>query len=144
MGHVTTRTVRDDGAVALAAPSLDIVIARLAPGVVRVEIRGDDRDQLGAQPFAELDAELARHVPLTLFFDLEHTSGATTPVREAWTAWIARNQSRLRAVHVLTSTRFVTTTIDVARHFSRTGDLIRLGSDRAAFDAEITRLRRAR
>jgi hypothetical protein len=129
-----TRRVREDGAVELEAPDLRFVIARHAPGVVSVTIHGDDRDQLGAAPFAELEAELARHSPLTVLFDTVGTSGAATPVREAWTSWFAANRSRLRAVHVLTSTKFVTTAIDVARHFSRTGELIQITTDRAAFD----------
>ncbi len=134
MAFTTTRSVREDGAVQLEAPDLRFVITRNAPGVVTVEIHGDDRDQLGAAPFVELEAELARHTPLTVFFDTERTSGAATPVRVAWTGWLASNRSRLRAVHVLTSTRFVTTAIDVARHFSRTGELIQITTDRAAFD----------
>jgi hypothetical protein len=138
-----SRQIASDGTVELTAPGLRFVVSRRAPGVILVEIHGDDRDQLGALPFAELEAELARHAPSTLFFDTSQTSGARTEVREAWTAWFARNKSRLTAVHVLASSRFVSTAIGVAKHLSRTGELIRIADSKEAFDralaAEIER-----
>jgi hypothetical protein len=118
----------------LVGPGLRFVVRRRAPGVLAVEIHGDDRDQLGTQPFAALDAELSRHSPATLFFDTTETSGATTAVRQAWTTWLAQNRTRLTAVHILTSSKFVSTAVGVAKHFSRTGELIRIGDDRAAFE----------
>ena len=133
-----TRTIAKGGTVELTAPDLRFTVSRRAPGVLLVEIHGDDRDQLGALPFAELEAELARHAPSTIFFDTSHTSGARTGVREAWTAWFTRNQARLTAVHVLTSTKFVSTAIGVAKHLSRTGELIRIASDRSAFERALT------
>jgi hypothetical protein len=131
------RRARSDGAVELEESGVRIVVARRRGGVVLVEIHGEDRDQLGAAPFVELDGELARHAPLALFFDVAGTSGATTPVREAWTAWLARHRASLREVHVLAPERFVRNAIDVARHFSRTGDLIRIDTDRVAFERAL-------
>jgi hypothetical protein len=134
VAETAQRVTSPIGATELCAPDLRFVVQRRAPGVVVVEIHGADNDQLGAAPFAALDAELARHAPATLFFDTTESSGAITPVREAWTRWLAQNRARLAAVHILTSTKFVQTAIGVAKHFSRTGDLIRITDDRALFE----------
>ena len=61
-----------------------------------------------------------------------------TPVREAWTAWFMRHQAQLQRVTVLVSDKLINSAVGVAKHFSRTGDLIRLVTEPARFD-ELTR-----
>ncbi len=132
-----TRRTHPDGTTELAAAGLRFVYQRPRPGVLLMRIHGDDRNQLGDAPFAELDAELARHPALDLFVDTAASPGAISEVREAWTDWLRRNRHRLARVTILAATRYLEVTINVAKLFSRTGDLIRVHSDRGRFEQEI-------
>lgn len=132
-----TRRQLPDGTTELAAGGVRFTFKRLRPGALLMTIHGDDRDELGAAPFKELESELARHTPLELLIDTSDSSGTVSSVREAWTEWLKNNRPRLKRVSILASTRYVNVTIGVAKLFSRTGDLIQIYSDRALFDQAL-------
>jgi hypothetical protein len=120
--------------VELRGDGTRFALRRLRSGVLLAQISGDDRGVLGDAPFRELDRALAARQPAELFFDLRGASGAVSDVREAWTDWFQGQRRRLKRVSILTSSRFVTLTVEIAKLFSRTGDLIQIYSDQLLFE----------
>ncbi|MDB4966733.1 MAG: hypothetical protein JWN44_2422 [Myxococcales bacterium] len=114
------------------------VVTRLKPGLLLVVIAGDDRGALGPAPFVEIEREMARSQPLELFMDLRDAAGAAPEVREAWTAWFQRQQVRLERVSILASSRFINLAVEIAKLFSRTGNLIQIYSDQRLFEQALT------
>ncbi|MFP2926459.1 hypothetical protein ACLESO_14810 [Pyxidicoccus sp. 3LG] len=129
-----------DGSLRLREGTVSFVYHPLRSGALLVRIQGYDRGELGVAPFEPLHAELARHPRLDLLVDTRDTEGATAAVSNAWTAWFQENRARLGEVHILVASRFVALTVNVAKHFSRTGELIRIHSDPATFEAAAGRL----
>ena len=70
-------------------------------------------------------------------FDFLRNPGAAGPVSDQWTAWLRAHQARLGRVVILVADRYVTQTMAVAKHFSRTGDLIQITSDRGRFEQAV-------
>jgi hypothetical protein len=129
-----------DGSLRLRADDVCFTYTRLGPGALRVHIRGYDRGLLGAAVFEPIHAELKLYSPLALLVDARDTEGATSAVSTAWTAWFQEQRPRLHEVHILVASKLVGVTVNVAKHFSRTGELIRIHSDPAAFEAAAVRL----
>lgn len=128
-----------DGSVRLTGPSCGFLYRRLRPGLLLVNITGDDKGELGTAAIDEISAEIGRFGPLELFVDTAGASGVDTRVSELWTAWFRDNQPRLKRVSILATSRFVHLAVSIAKHFSRTGDLIRIYDDAAAFEQAIAR-----
>ena len=116
---------------------------RLAPGVLLTTIKGYDKGEFGMGALDELTNELKRFGSLHLFVDTSASTGVTTEVREAWTAWFQANQSQLQVVWVFVDSRFIEQVVSVAKFFSRTGDLMKITSDRALFDRQLERVQAA-
>jgi len=57
---------------------------------------------------------------------------------EDWTKFISRRKDELGRVHVLAGSKMVELTVAIARHLSRTGNLIQIYSDPAIFEAQLT------
>lgn len=134
------RDTLPDGSLRLRASGLTFLYTRLRPGALLVRIQGDDRGQLGALVFEQLNAELSISPPLALFVDTTAAEGAAPGVSEAWTAWFQTNRPRLKEVHILVASKVVDLTINVSKHFSRTGELIQIHSDASHFEAAARRL----
>ncbi|MCA1664956.1 MAG: hypothetical protein LC659_11915 [Myxococcales bacterium] len=113
------------------------VLRRLRAGVLLAQISGDDRGTLGEAPFSELERALAARQPVELFFDLRGAVGAVGGVRDAWTDWFQQERRRLKRVSILTNSRFITLTVEIAKLFSRTGELIQIYSDRLLFEQAL-------
>jgi hypothetical protein len=125
-----------DGAVRLTgSDGCTFTFRRLRPGVMVVTIAGYDTGVLGDAPLDIMTAEAQRTGRLELFIDAREGTGVVTPVREAWTQWFQRHHAQLKTVTILVGDKLVNSAVGVAKHFSRTGDLIRVMSDAARFDA---------
>ncbi|NMO13993.1 hypothetical protein HPC49_00200 [Pyxidicoccus fallax] len=129
-----------DGSLTLSAGGVTYTVTRLRPGAMLVCIQGFDRGEIGDTIFELLRAELGQHAPLDLLVDTRATEGATAVVSNAWTAWFQEQRARLREVHILVASKFVSLTVNVTKHFSRTGELIRVHSDPATFEDAAARL----
>jgi hypothetical protein len=129
-----------DGSLRLRAGDVWFTYERLRPGALLVRIRGYDRGELGTACFDPLNAELSIASPLDLFVDTTRAEGASTAVSDAWTSWFQNNRQRIHEVHILVASRFVSLTVQVAKHFSRTGELIQVHSDPSHFEAAAQRL----
>lgn len=124
-----------DGAVRLTgSDGCTMTFKRLRPGALYLRIAGYDTGKLGDAPFDVVSAELTRFGRLELFVDTRDVTGVVTGVREAWTAWFTEHQAQLKKVTILVSDKLVGSAVAVSKHFSRTGELIRVLSDAAKFD----------
>ena len=112
---------------------------RLRPGVVLIQITGHDKGELGFASVDELREDISRFAPIELFFDTVDVLGATVNVSEMWTEWFSAHRSALKSVSILVRSRYVHLTIEVAKLFSRTGELIRIYLDPERFEEAIAR-----
>jgi hypothetical protein len=136
---VFQREILKDGSICLRSAGCSFVYRRLRPGAVLVTITGDDKGEFGLAPLHELDAEITRSAPLSLYVDTRAARGAATSVSEDWTAWFASNQKNLRAVSILATSKLVHLIVSIAKHLSRTGEMIRIFTEEAAFEAAVGR-----
>jgi hypothetical protein len=127
-----------DGSARLRGKSCAFLYTRLRPSALLVTIAGRDLGELGSAPLDEMDAEIARFgEPLELFIDTSRAEAVSEAVSEAWTAWFTSRRARLQRVEILARSRMLELTIAVSKHFSRTGELIRIHNDAARFEAAI-------
>src|SRR5215213_6668741 len=115
-----------DGAIRLtASDGCAFTLRRLRPGAIELKIQGYDTGKVGDAFLDLMSAEVKRYAPLEIFCDTSEATGVVTPVREAWTAWFQSHQPQLKHVTVLVSDKLVSSAVGDAKHFSRTGDLMR-------------------
>ena len=135
-----TRDVLSDGSVRLRSGACSFDYERLQPGIVLMNIRGNDVGQFGPATVDEVSAEFARATqPLQLFVDTRGAIGPARQVMETWTEWFAANRARLERVVILVSpeSQLLHLTVSIARHLSRTGGLIRICGDVEEFQNAI-------
>jgi hypothetical protein len=98
-----------------------------------------DAGELGTAPMDELRDDLARWAPVEVFVDASEAAGAVVTVQEHWAEWFARNRSGLKGVNMLVRGKYMHFTVEVVKLFSRTGELIRVYLDPAAFGEALGR-----
>jgi len=126
-----------DGQVRLSCGRCDFRFHRPRPGVLIATIRGSDSGQFGTAALDEIRAEIGRQRPLELFVDARDASGPTVKVSEEWTAFFDRSRSDLSRVYVLVGSKALNLTVEIARHLSRTGNLIQIYSDPDLFESRL-------
>jgi hypothetical protein len=131
------QVTRTDDAIDLSEGGVGMVLTRLGPGVVLVSAHGHDRGAFGDVPFEWLEREMGRLGPLEVFVDMRAMFNATQTVADRWSEWIQRRRSLLRGMSLLVGSKYVQMTVEVAKLFSRTGELMRIYTDEAAFEAAI-------
>ena len=141
--RVFDRETLPDGSTLLRSARCRFTLTRLRPGAFLVRIEGYDQGEFGDAPFDAILAEMTRFGPLELFVDTADALGAATPVREAWTEWFRVQQPRLRRAHLLGGSKYMTSTLNIAKELSRTGELIRVHAGRESFDAALAQARTA-
>lgn len=111
-------------------------IRRPVPGVVVIVVTGTDVGQHGDGPFLALAEDLAGG-PFELFVDARASRGVTIDVSAQWAVWLAGKRASLRAVHMLTGSRFVQLTVNFVRSFADLGELMRVYTEPAPFDRAL-------
>ena len=125
------------------APNSSLSLRRPAPGIVVITVSGTDVGEHGEGPFEELLQDVRS--PFDLFVDARASRGVTIEVSAEWTRFLAKHRTSLRSFHMLTGSRFVQLTANFVRNFAQFGELMRIYTEAAAFDDELTmRLRHAR
>jgi hypothetical protein len=138
---VVQRDTLNDGTVRLfsSKSKCTFYFLRPRPGVVVIRISGDDRGEFGTAPMDELREDLSRFAPVELFIETDKSAGAALPVQTAWTEWFAENRSALKSVSMLVHSKYMHFTAEVAKLFSRTGEMIRVYLDPAPYDEALGR-----
>ncbi|HEX8706473.1 MAG TPA: hypothetical protein VF815_46995 [Myxococcaceae bacterium] len=134
------RETLPDGSLRLREGGCTHTYTRLRPGVMLVRITGYDRGELVSVAFEPLNAELSVRAPLALLVDVTGAEGAAKPASDAWTEWFRTRKPQLQEVHVLVTSKYLDFIVNVAKHFSRTGELIQVYSDAGRFEANAARL----
>lgn len=138
------RETLPDGTTVFRSERCSHTFTRLRPGALLLRIVGNDRGEFGDAPMDFVQAEMTRFRTLDLFIDMSGVEGVISRVREAWTEWLRLHQPGLTQVHMLTGSRFVATTVSVSKELSRTGEMIRIHSERESFEQAIARVVSAR
>jgi hypothetical protein len=125
-------------ALHLSTPKATMVLTRLGPGLVLLSATGHDIGQFGEAPFEWLERDMGRHGSVEVFVDMRDLFNATQTVADHWSKWIQRHRSHLRRMSLLVSSKYVRMTVEVAKLFSRTGELMRIYTDAPAFSDAIT------
>jgi hypothetical protein len=128
-----------DGSVRLRAAKASFMFYRLRPGLVLVCAEGHDRGELGWAPMDELSQDLSRFAPIELFIDGVGVDGVTAAASDKWTQWLSENRASIKSCNILVRSKFMHITIEVAKLFSRTGEMIRVYLDEGAFEEAIAR-----
>ena len=115
-----------------------MVLSRIGPAVVLITATGHDKGQFGEAPFEWLEREMGRHGIIEVFVDTREMFNATQTVAGRWSEWIQRHRSRLKHMSLLVSSKYVQLTVEVAKLFSRTGELMRVYTDAPAFSDAIS------
>lgn len=137
---MASREVLIDKTIVMKSEQCSIEHTQLRPGAVLVKIVGYDTGEIGNGPFDELAAEIARFGRIHVFLDLSEAVGAKTEVREAWTHWFQASRQNVHKIAVLVGSKFVQTAVEVAKLFSRTGDLVTLYEDPQLFQEAIAKV----
>ncbi len=132
------RETLNDGSVRLRGALITYLFTRLVPGALLLTFRGREGVEPGRAQFDEIDAEMARFgEPLALFVDTNGVEAVSDGAVEAWTAWFASRRARLARVEFFARPGLFELLVASAKHFSRTGELIRIHTDIARFDAAL-------
>ena len=134
-----TKQLLPDGRIQLCAGSGEFTFRRLRPGTLLVTISGQDSGQFGTAALDEIRMEIVRHGALELLVDAEQAVLVSTEVSQEWTRFFSSSRQQLRRVSVLTGSRLINLTVEIARHLSQTGNLIQIYSDRQLFDEALVR-----
>ena len=139
MSEISVSENQDELRVEAAGkPGATMVLSRLAPAIVLISASGHDKGQFGEAPFVWLEREIGRHGPVEIYVDMREMFNATQTVADQWSEWIARHRSRVKRMNLLVGSKYVQMTVEVAKLFSRTGDLMRVYTDAPAFSDAIT------
>jgi hypothetical protein len=132
------KRTNDDDELRLKGQGATMVLTRLGPAIVLLSATGHDKGQFGDAPFEWLEREMGRHGVIEVFVDTREMFNATQTVADGWSEWIKRHRARLRRMSLLVSSKYVEMTLEVAKLFSRTGDLMRIYTDAPAFSDAIS------
>ena len=115
-----------------------LAIRRPSSDVVVVTLSGRDAGEFGDVSFQELAKDLARNRQIELFIDARAVRGASIDVSNDWAQWMRTHRSSFKQINMLTGSRFVQLTADFVLRFAELGDIMRIYTEAAAFDATLT------
>jgi hypothetical protein len=124
----------------------ELTIKRPAPALIEVKLSGHDVGELGEAPFVELARDFtlaASPAPASgnlreLFIDARDAQGASIEVSGAWASWLREHKAQLARVHLVSGSRFIQLSADFVRKFAELGETMRIYTDQAAFDEELS------
>ena len=137
------RELVENGSVRLTSDQCTFLFEHPQPGVLLITIDGDDTGQFGNAALDEIAQEFSRfNAPVHVFVDARGAIGPSTGVMEKWTAWLAANKHKLTKLDVLVpeKSKLLHLTVSIAKHLSRTGDLIGIHSELEEFSALIAQV----
>ena len=111
---------------------------RPARGVVVLRIAGHDVGEFGDAPLRALEGHLSADGTIMLFVDARDTEGASIDVSGAWARWLAAHRARCARIAMLPGSRFIAITARFVRSFAGLDAVMRLYSDAAAFDRDLS------
>ena len=117
-----------------------VAVERPAAHVVLLKLSGWDVGEFGDAPMKEIEKDLGA-APVALFIDARATKGATIEVSAEWAQWLRKNRASFSHVSMLTGSPFVQLTAKFVQRFADLGEVMRIYTDAAAFDAALPKTR---
>jgi hypothetical protein len=114
-----------------------ISVAHPQPGIVLVSFEGQDTGELGDAAFQAIERAFVARSRIELFIDARLGKAASVDVSSEWARWLSAKRDHLLHVSMLTGSRFIQLSAGFVRKFADLGDLMRLYSDSAAFEAVL-------
>ena len=127
------RSTRADGALVLRAAGAEFAFLRPCPGVLLVTIAGSDHGQFGDAALDEIRLEVLRRGPIALYIDAASTTNVSVHVSREWTRFFSSQRGQLERVVVLTGSKLIHLSVEIAQHLSQTGGLIFVTNERERF-----------
>jgi hypothetical protein len=132
------REILPGGDIRLSSGDCAFLYQRPRAGVLLITISGHDAGQFGTSTLDEIHAAINREGILELFVDAREAPGAAVSVSDDWTRFFSLNREKLSRVHVLVGgSKVMQLTVAIARHLSRTGNLIQIYSDAEIFNGKL-------
>lgn len=132
----------ENGATRLTTDGCSFTYWKFRPGVLLMQIAGDDMGLFGTATQDEAERAFRRFGgPLELYVEATEAIPPATTVMEDWIAWFAVNRQRLKRVLMLIrpEDKVLHLTIEITRHLSRTGNLIEVCLDSEKFWSRLER-----
>ncbi len=129
------RVVEADGTVVLRGGPGTFRYRTPRRGVLCISVEGDDNGQFGTRLVDEIAAVLDRAAPLEIFVDASAGSMPGLAVNGRWARFFTARQRDIAGVHILVGSRTAHLGLAIAQRLSPAGKLIRIHTDRQAFEA---------
>jgi hypothetical protein len=115
-----------------------ITLRRFSPTLVLVTISGTDIGEFGQAPMLKIQELMGDADPIQLFIDARKVRGASIEVSGDWAKWLGAHKTNLRRVSMLPGSRFIELTAEFVRRFAELRGIMRIYTDAAAFDADLS------
>ena len=134
-GSGIVREIAADGSIVIRDDRCAYSFRQIAAATLEVRMVGTDRGQFGTVIIDEVALALFRERSLELLVDAAEGSIMSVDVTAAWARFLEANRPGLRRVTTLATTKATTLAMGLVRYLSRTGDLMRIASDRETYEA---------
>lgn len=134
-GGGIVREIASDGSTVIRDERCKVSFRRLCAGAIEIRIEGKDCGQFGTALIDEVALALMRERSLELLVDAGEGKILSVGVTIAWARFLEMNRALLPRVTVLCGCKHTTLSMGLIRHLSNTGDLVRILSDRASYEA---------
>lgn len=131
------REILPDGGVRLSSGSCTYIFTRFRQDALLMTVTGNDAGEFGTAVVDEVQRAFCPQRPLALYIDIKDAVGAAPNVTELWIGFLLKHAQHLSNIDVLVLSRVLELTVAVVKHFSRSGNLIRIHSDPQLFDALV-------
>ncbi len=128
MGSVGYHDVR------YSSPHCQLAVQRLSASVLMLKISGTDIGEFGNGPMSELSRQLKDSGPVELFIDARKVRAASIDVSGKWAKWLGAERGKLRAVHMLTGSKFIQITANFVRRFAAIQDIMAVYTEVRVFE----------
>jgi hypothetical protein len=112
-------------------------IEQVAPDVIVLRISRSDVGEFGDAPMQALKEWLVGGEPVDFFIDAREVKGASIDVSGEWATWLSRHKAQLRAVTMLTGSRFINLTAGFVRRFAALEGTMRICTEAEVFDGAL-------
>lgn len=115
----------ESGVIELSNQKCNIRFLHPKRGVGIVQVHGQDSGPLYKALFNELEPELVSDAPVVLFIDARRVQGVAIDLAE-WIRFMSSDHGLFSCVHVLVNCDVISLSVNIIKHLSRTGELIRI------------------
>ena len=131
----TQTTIRFDGV------HCSIVLERIAPSVMLLQIRGTDTGEFGDAPMKALESWLSDSGSVKFFIDARAVRGASIDVSSEWAAWLNAHRSQLQSITMLTGSKLIQITAEFVRRFAGLNGIMWVCIEPSVFDLALAQAR---